>query len=49
VNAGSSGIEVGWNANDANVDIHDVTDPFSGNYFTPTRKSGEQSRLQLHS
>jgi len=48
VNAGSSGVEVGWSANDANVDIHDVTDPFGGNYFTPNRIR-EQSRLQLRS
>ena len=42
VNAGSSGIKVGWSANDANVDIHDVTEPFSGNYFTPNRNPGNK-------
>ena len=35
VNAGNPGIETGWKANDANVDIKDVTQPFTGNYFVP--------------
>jgi len=35
VNAGTQGVETGWQANDANVDIHDVDQPFTNGYFTP--------------
>jgi len=35
VNAATPGVESGWSANDANVDIQSVAEPFSGNYFTP--------------
>ena len=35
VNAGTPGIETGWNANDMNVDIQDVQQPFTNNYSMP--------------
>jgi hypothetical protein len=39
VNAGTSGIKVGWSGDDANMQIEDVKEPFTGNYFVPTRNS----------
>jgi hypothetical protein len=35
VNAGTQGIEPGYHLDDMNMDIPDVKEPFSDNYFTP--------------
>jgi len=35
VNAGTQGIEPGYSNDDMNMEIFDVEEPFSGNYFTP--------------
>lgn len=35
-NAGNTGIQAGWSANDMNVAFPDVGTPFSGGYSTPT-------------
>jgi hypothetical protein len=35
VNAKTAGIENGYQANDANIEIQNVNEPFSGNYFVP--------------
>jgi len=35
VSAGTPGVESGWQANDANVDVQDVNPPFTGSYLTP--------------
>jgi hypothetical protein len=35
VNVGTPGIESGWNANNANMDITNVDPPFTNGYFTP--------------
>jgi len=35
VNAGTAGIEPGYQTDDENIEIFDVKEPFSGGYFTP--------------
>ena len=42
VNVGKPGIETGWSANDANVDIKSVAEPFSVNYFVPVYIPGNK-------
>ena len=44
VNAGTQGIESGWNSNDMNVEIQDVSEPFTSGYSTPT--SGKVGRTR---
>ena len=48
VNAGMSGIKSGYQANDANIELQTVNEPFAGNGFTPVSGTNNNTRYDYY-